>query len=148
MVSVSFMLLLTIDGIVKPSKATSFELAMEEYPPHKVHDTKSLVMWLWRLHNHINQELMADTNLDLNMYGEKDSPKMIYPPEKSKHFPRSEDDIFDYLSKLIAFAVTVMQYRYQIKLSFLVDKYHIMNLVWLEGQQWMPDDYEIHTMKI
>ena len=121
---------------------------MEEYPPHKVHDTKSLVMWLWRLHNHINQELMADTNLDLNMYGEKDSPKIIYPPEKSKHFPRSEDDIFDYLSKFVAFAVTAMQYRYQIKLSFLVDKYHIMNLVWLEGQQWMPDDYEIHTMKI
>ena len=85
----------------KPLKATSFELAMEEYPPHKVHDTKSLVMWLWRIHNHINQELMADTNLDLNMYGEKNSPKMIYPPEKSKHFPRSEDDIFDYLSKYL-----------------------------------------------
>jgi len=104
--------------IKKPIKATSFELAMEEYPPHKVHDTKSLVMWLWRLHNHINQELMADTNLDLNMYGEKDTPKIIYPPEKSKHFPRSEDDIFDYLSKFAAFTVTAMQYRYQITLNY------------------------------
>ena len=35
MVSVSFM------PLKKPIKATSFELAMEEYPPHKVHDTKS-----------------------------------------------------------------------------------------------------------
>ena len=84
------------DHMVKLMKATSFELAMEEYPPHKVHDTKSLVMWLWRIHNHINQELMADTNLDLNMYGQKETPKIIYPPEKSKHFPRSEDDFFDY----------------------------------------------------
>ena len=72
---------------------------MEEYPPHKVNDTKSLVMWLWRIHNHINQELMGNTNLDLNMYGEKESPKIIYPPEKSQHFPRSEDDIFEYLSE-------------------------------------------------
>ena len=97
------------DHMVKPMKATSFELAMEEYPPHKVHDTKSLVMWLWRIHNHINQELMADTNLDLNMYGQKETPKIIYPPERSKHFPRSEDDIFDYLSKCLGSAVLVIK---------------------------------------
>ena len=89
----------------KPEIATTFELAIEENPPHKVNDTKSLVMWLWRIHNHINQELMADINLDLNMYGEKDSPKIIYPPEKSQHFPRSEEDIFEYLSKFFHFSV-------------------------------------------
>ena len=44
--------------------------------------------------------------------------------------------------------VQILQYYYQSTMIFLVDKYHIMNLVWLEGQQWMPDDYDIHTMKI
>ena len=131
---------------------------MEEYPPHKVNDTKSLVMWLWRIHNHINQELMGNTNLDLNMYGEKESPKIIYPPEKSQHFPRSEDDIFEYLSEYFFLSKRFRPAaftddpgpKYQVlNLLFCsVDKYHIMNLVWLEGQQWMPDEYHIHTMKI
>ena len=78
-------------------KAMSFELALEENPPHKVHDTKSLVMWLWKIHNDINKAIMEDRNSDLNMYGEKDNPKMVYPPEKSQYFPRSEDDIYEYL---------------------------------------------------
>jgi len=68
---------------------------LQSRDPSKISENDDLIIWLWKLHNDVNETLMKDRGLDSMQFGDVENfPKRIWPDERT-----TEEEILTILRK-------------------------------------------------